>query len=163
MVLDKRTVKREEIKRRKITVKQVWQRLWKKGREAVSLFMGWWKAQRRPSICYQVLCHGDQDPPISTGDTWPRGTAGFELSWYTTDYLLWALLLLELHCMSNTLSDGTMYKTLQLNKGLWLSPALSCREVSFTKQWLSNLVHKSDLGEPLKPYTADPTPEVMTQ
>lgn len=85
-----------------------------------------------------------------------RGTAGFELSWYTIDYLLWALLLLELHYMSNTLSDGSMYKTLQLNKGLWLSPVISCREVSFTKQWLSNLVHKSDLGSPLNPILLAP-------
>lgn len=51
--------------------------------------------------------------------------------------------------MSNTFSDGTMYKTLQPNEGLRLSPLFFL--VSFTKQWLLNVVHKNDLGILLNP------------
>lgn len=153
MVLDKRTIKRERMKRKKITVTQTCQKSLEK-REGNGLPVH--RMMKSPKAAKRLL---SSSVLWSTGSSHLKegglaqeemgGTVGFELSWYTKDYILQALHLLELHYMSIAFSDGTMYKTLQPNEGRGLSPVFFL--VSFTKQWLLNVVHKNDLGILLNP------------
>lgn len=154
MVLDKRTIKRERMKRKKITVTQTCQKFLEK-REGNSLpvhrMMKSPKAAKRllsSSVLWSAGSSHLKEGGLAQEEM--GGTAGFELSWYTKDYILQALHLLELHYMSNTFSDGTMYKTLQPNEGLGLSPVFFLVSI-FHQTVALKLVHKNDLGILLNP------------